>query len=453
MSSARPRTPTSSSLRGAEAGSYASSSATRPPLSPNLLDSLLTTADVEPESAQNLADLSLTDLVTAPGNAASSSKSNRSRPSLDKMPGKRGGSARPSWGPNRGGARPRMSLFTRKSLAPPRFGLAADQDNLPALSEDTTTPITGASSKLVDLSSSLVEEEDEEEPTTSHTPLRPPARPTVLGEHSTAAVDPNAAASSSIYPDDPTSLSEHPTLDAAALRASAMRDREEALKRNLIEARRMNEVFEAYEAMLLGSAEQIDQFAQQVRNTDTLLDSYIALLRDSSRTQELLLSPEWKGASADSAEAHELAVALAQRETERVRALEEQRRREAEIERRRREAEMAERERAKEEEARRAALVASSGAGGSRGYRASTTGTARGGLGSSSGAGGVRRGGTARGASTASTRGSSARPPVAGHTRGSTTATRGAAASSSTSGSRIGRPSSIPRPPSGGTGY
>lgn len=251
MSSARPRTPNSSSIRVQDAPS-----SSRPPLSPNLLDSLLTTADVEPESAQNLADLSLTDLVTAPGNAAGTAKTNRPRPSLEKMPGKRGGSARPSWGPNRGGARPRMSLFTRKSLAPPRFGLGSDQDSLPAFSEDVTIPVKGASSKLVDLSSSLVEEE--EEPATSHTPLKPPTRPTILGEQSTAAAESNAAASSSVYPDDPTFLSEHPTLDAAALRASAIRDREEALKRNLIEARRMNEVFEAYEAMLLGSAEQID---------------------------------------------------------------------------------------------------------------------------------------------------------------------------------------------------
>ncbi|KAE8205013.1 hypothetical protein CF328_g738 [Tilletia controversa] len=448
-------------------------SSSRRPASPDLLDSLLITADADTDAATepNLADLSLTELV------APTSRQQKGRPSLK---GK-GRSARPSWDPvnvgsssgsgsgsqirllqglsdlgdddssasgkgsgkhppssaaaaiaGRVAARPRFSLFTRKSLAPTQLqraeaAAATDIDqprgaaaSLPRLSE--AEPLVDESMRLVD--------DRLPEPEPAPAPIQPPAED---------------AASSSIAPS-----AEHPTdlaaSDSAAHRASAARDREDALRRNLLEVRRMNEVFEGYEAMLKGSADQIDQFADRVRTTDTLLDRYIALLRDSSRTQELLLSPQWKGASADSAEAHDLAIALAQRETERVREEDERRRREAEIERRRREAEARERERMREDEARRAALVTSSGYGSVRGVR---TGAA---------AAGARGGPAAakRGASTAGARigaAAGAKPPVAGHTRGASASTRGALSSSSsttTTASRLGRSSSIPRPPSAG---
>ncbi|KAK0540214.1 hypothetical protein OC842_000607 [Tilletia horrida] len=489
MASARPHTPT------ARGGSSRSAAAAQP-ASPNLLDNLLTTADTDADAAgaPNLADLSLTELVAPSGGGAQSKGGGggKARPSLKS--GNRG--ARPSWGPAApsstagsqirllqglgedplgehsgagsasadksgissvskgsgkirpsiaGGAkgaagRPRFSLFTRKSLAPSQMQrpLVSSAE----LDEPKSLPRLSKGEGGADASTRLADEL----PPPAPVPAPAPAPPSVDdGQDSapaaSAAQDPSAADASHLA-----------SLDAAALRASAVRDREEALKKNLLEVRRMNEVFEGYEAMLMGSAEQIDQFASRVRITDTLLDSYIALLRDSSRTQELLLSAEWKGASADSAEAHALAVALAERETERVRQLEEQRRREAEIERRRREAELRERERAREEEERRAALVASAGAGGARGVRASTA--ARGG-GAGYGASSARRGAsTAAGAgrgTAAGRAGAGARPPVAGHTRGASASTRGGAGSSSVAGaSRIGRASSIPRPPSAG---
>ncbi|KAE8250470.1 hypothetical protein A4X13_0g4698 [Tilletia indica] len=469
MSSSRPQTPQTPRTRAA-----------RPVTSPNLLDNLLTTADADTDAATapNLADLSLTELV-APNQSSKSAKQQGGRPSLK---GK-GRASRPSWGPTpagttsgqirllqglpdlgeddsnatgasvlssfskasgklppsaasgpgaRGAAgRPRFSLFTRKSLAPTQLQRAGAGTE----AQDLDEPQTGAAS-LPRLSEAdpLADESrlvDDRLPEPEQAP--PPAQP----QHE----DP---ASSSVEPsNDPSS--DVAGNDSSTLRAIASREREEALKRNLLEVRRMNEVFEGYESMLMGSAEQIDQFDSRVKTTDHLLDCYIALLRDSSRTQELLLSTEWKGASADSAEAHDLAVALAERETERVRELEERRRREAEIERRRREAEGRERERAREEEAKRAALIASAGYGGVRGgTRTTGTGAARGGAGA-----GVRRGASTAGAGTG--RGG-ARPPVAGHTRGASASTRGASSTSSSSSSRLGRPSSIPRPPSAG-GY
>ncbi|KAL9940860.1 hypothetical protein V8E36_000348 [Tilletia maclaganii] len=473
MASARPQTPTQRST-GATI------------TSPGLLDNLLTTADADSDAATApiLADLSLTELV-APGQAKSS-KSAGPRPSLKG----RSRGARPSWGPTPAGlgkdsrllqglgeipsdsleegsstagdksaigsssagskgaggrlgpsagvagrskdGRPRFSLFTRKSLAPSQLGRPS---GITEVDESKALPRLSEGEAAADQSTA---------PLTEELPAAPPSAS--LADENKKAQAPPPEPSTAADASDPSSI------DEAALRASAARERDDALKRHLLEVRRMNEVFEGYESMLMSSAEQIDQFATRVKITDTLLDSYIALLRDSSRTQELLLSAEWKGASADSAEAHALAVALAQRETERVRQMEEQRRREAEVERRRREAELRERERAREEEERRAALVASSAGVGRSGVRSSTA--ARGG-GAAAGArrGGAARGGAASASAAAAGRAAAggARPPVAGHTRGASAATRGGAgAAASSGGSRLGRPSSIPRPPSAG---
>ncbi len=72
-------------------------------------------------------------------------------------------------------------------------------------------------------------------------------------------------------------------------------------------------------ALLRGSAGQINAFARRVTETDDLLNIYIALLRQTEKTQQLLQDQDWKGTSED-ASAHALSVALAERETQRLQA-------------------------------------------------------------------------------------------------------------------------------------
>ncbi|PWN46728.1 hypothetical protein IE53DRAFT_11310 [Violaceomyces palustris] len=106
-------------------------------------------------------------------------------------------------------------------------------------------------------------------------------------------------------------LPETPTSDAAP-------ESREQMQRQLAELRKMNDMFEAYESMLRGSANQIETFAQRIEETDALLDVYIDLLRQSEQTQQLLQDGDWKGATED-ASAHALSLALAEREAQRLR--------------------------------------------------------------------------------------------------------------------------------------
>ena len=111
----------------------------------------------------------------------------------------------------------------------------------------------------------------------------------------------------------------------------------EQMDSQLAELKKMNEVFEAYEAMLTGSADQIEvrkegtfgscsstdhdllqSFAQRIEETNSLLDIYIDLMRQADRTQQLLLDTDWKGATEDES-AHALALELAEREAKRRR--------------------------------------------------------------------------------------------------------------------------------------
>lgn len=219
------------------------------------------------------------------------------------------------------------------------------------------------------------------------------------------------------------------------------KESQEQMARQLNEIRKMNEVFEAYEIMLRGSAGQINAFAQRVQETDDLLNIYIGLLRQTEKTAQLIMDPDWKGSSED-ATAHALSVALAERETHRLQA--EAQAQEEAAERAAQDAarKAAEEERDRQEGNRRAA----SGAGRGRGRVVSGTSRAP-----------TTRGGTARAASTTSVRGG--RPAATTTTssvRGGTTAARGGSSvtrgrSASAAGSNSSRAASTKQQPTGTT--
>lgn len=198
------------------------------------------------------------------------------------------------------------------------------------------------------------------------------------------------------------------------------KESQEQTARQLNEIRKMNEVFEAYETMLRGSAGQINAFAQRVQETDDLLNIYIGLLRQTEKTAQLIMDPDWKGSSED-ATAHALSVALAERETQRLQA-EAQAQEEAA-------------ERAAQDAARKAAEEERERAEGNR-RAASGAGRGRGRVVSGATRGATARGGTTRTASTATARGG--RPAAAATSsttrggsapRGGSNATRGRSAS------------------------
>ncbi|KIS70180.1 uncharacterized protein UMAG_06271 [Mycosarcoma maydis] len=221
---------------------------------------------------------------------------------------------------------------------------------------------------------------------------------------------------------------------------SESKESQEQAARQLTELRRMNDVFEAFERMLRGSAGQINAFARRVHETDDLLNMYIGLLRQTEKTQQLLQDQDWKGSSED-ATAHALSVALAERETQRLQA--EAVARELEAQRAAQQAALQaeEDQRRRHEEARRAAPAGARGRG--RTVSTSTRGTARG-------------GGAARGATTTAARGrvvssrtasnttdsSAASTRTSSSTRGASVPTRGRSASTVARGTA--RPSGIP---------
>lgn len=84
----------------------------------------------------------------------------------------------------------------------------------------------------------------------------------------------------------------------------------------LAEVRRLNKVFDAYEQMLIQSADQVDDFTTRIGETNALLDTYIDLMRQTDRTQQLLMDKDWKGVTEDEA-MHALTLELAEREERR----------------------------------------------------------------------------------------------------------------------------------------
>lgn len=323
----------------------------------------------------------------------------------------------PTSGASGGADRPRFSLFAKPGVPTNLMPKKAQQQAEPEDDEDDLTIAGLPDSSLFASSSSAID------------PEHPYLREALSGTRAT---------SSNLFPST-----------VAAPTAVESKETSEQSARQLTELRRMNDVFESFERMLRGSAGQINAFAKRVKETDDLLNIYIDLLRQTEKTQQLLQDQDWKGTSED-ASAHALSVALAERETQRLRveaqAREEEQRRAAEEEARREE----EAERRRQEEQRRAAT------GGVRGRGRVVSGSTR----------GTARGGTVRGASTAATRGRAVSGRSAGSadpsaparsttapvsTRGATTATRGRTASATGRGTA--RPSGIPtRSTSGSSG-
>lgn len=215
---------------------------------------------------------------------------------------------------------------------------------------------------------------------------------------------------------------------------SESKESQQQAARQLAELRRMNDVFEAFEKMLRGSAGQINAFAKRVQETDDLLNIYIGLLRQTEKTQQLLQDQDWKGTT-DDATAHALSVALAQRETQRLHAEAQAREQEAQ-----RAAEEAAALQAQEEERRRLEESRRANGVGARGRGRAVSGTTR----------AATRIATARGSATSATRGRAVSTRTT-TTDSSAPASRGGAAASSARGRSVStsargtaRPSAIP---------
>ena len=294
-------------------------------------------------------------------------------------------------GPTSGGAsgagRPRFSLFAKPGVPTNLMPKKTTQQQQDPEDDDDDLTIGGLDDSVVASSSSAALDPSAIEVDKEY------IREALLGERSSARQSTGG----------PTPVESKETHEDAA--------------RQLAEIRRMNDVFEAFEKMLRGSAGQINAFARRVQETDDLLNIYISLLRQTEKTQQLLQDQDWKGTSED-ATAHALSVALAERETQRLQA--EAQAREEEAERAAQEAALyaQEQERRQLEEARRAAAGGARGRG--RAVSAATRGTAR--------------GGTARGSSTAATRGRAVSSRTATTTDSSAASARIAASAPSSRG-------------------
>ncbi|ETS59849.1 hypothetical protein PaG_06159 [Moesziomyces aphidis] len=316
---------------------------------------------------------------------------------------------------------PTSSSSTAGAPARPRFSLFAKPG----------VPTNLVPKKPHNASTASQHDDDDDDDLTLH------GLPDVSALASSSSHAPDASAASAYIPDDDyirDALLGKPASAAVATGAPTpveSKESQEHAARQLAELRRINDVFEAFETSLRGSAGQINAFARRVRDTDDLLNIYISLLRQTEKTQQLLQDQDWKGTTKD-AEAHKESLAIAHRETQRLHAEALAREQEA-----KRAAQLAaqqaeELQRRQQEEARRAAGPGARGRGG----RTVSTGTR-----------GAARGGVARATSSRTASKPSDTQPAAT----ATASTRGRSASASTRGTA--RPSAIPtRTPSGSAG-
>ncbi|CAG8487201.1 223_t:CDS:2 [Paraglomus brasilianum] len=72
-------------------------------------------------------------------------------------------------------------------------------------------------------------------------------------------------------------------------------DQTEALKREYQAVIKLNETFTAVNDNLIGARGKLQQFANTIDQTDTLLDIWIKVLSQSLHTQRLLSDPSWQG--------------------------------------------------------------------------------------------------------------------------------------------------------------
>lgn len=150
---------------------------------------------------------------------------------------------------------------------------------------------------------------------------------------------------------------------AVSGRAVAAKAREEKLQRDLFILKKLNSSFSVLNDALSIAKSATEQVAEQLVQTDGLLDKYANMLSKSEGVTRLIFDEQWEGAEADEdAVARERAEAIERARIEHERA--EAARREEE-ERRRREAEEAA-QREKEERARKDAAAATVAATGNK---------------------------------------------------------------------------------------
>ncbi|KAI0083967.1 DASH complex subunit Duo1-domain-containing protein [Irpex rosettiformis] len=155
------------------------------------------------------------------------------------------------------------------------------------------------------------------------------------------------------------------------------KSREERLQSDLFTLKKINAAFDVYKEALRNAKSSTDCVAEQLANTNALLDKYVTILAKSEKVTRLLLDEKWEGAEADEAQIeHEV-----REEEERLRQEEEERELTAQRERERLEREEEERkskvererlDREKQESVRSGSR--GSGVRGVRGTRASMRG-------------------------------------------------------------------------------
>ncbi|KAH9998489.1 hypothetical protein BJV74DRAFT_725522, partial [Russula compacta] len=153
----------------------------------------------------------------------------------------------------------------------------------------------------------------------------------------------------------------------------AAQSREEKLQTDLFVLRQLNGAFAVYNDALREAQAGTERIAEQLEQTDALLNKYVNILSKSEQVTRLIFDERWMGAEADEAQLEE-----EEREREEKRRREdEERRLAAQREQERREKEELERamrdemERLAREKRDRGATRSSSGVRGVRGTRAS----------------------------------------------------------------------------------
>ncbi|KAL5507013.1 hypothetical protein ACEPAH_6469 [Sanghuangporus vaninii] len=156
----------------------------------------------------------------------------------------------------------------------------------------------------------------------------------------------------------------------------AAQSREERLRQDLFVLRKINAGLAVYNEALSGTRTSTERVAEQLKQTNVLLDKYVDILAKSEAATKLIFDERWHGAEDDEATLerlhHEAAEKARKAAEERARSEQEQKERKEREERERKEKE--ERERLEAE--KREKLAVRAGYGGVRGVRG-TRATAR----------------------------------------------------------------------------
>ncbi|EJD03332.1 uncharacterized protein FOMMEDRAFT_20453 [Fomitiporia mediterranea MF3/22] len=176
--------------------------------------------------------------------------------------------------------------------------------------------------------------------------------------------------------DEAGNVTARPEEDSEARAQSIARSREERLRQDLFVLRKLNEGFAVYNNALSGAKSTTELVAEQLKETNALLDKYVDILAKSESATKLIFDERWHGAEDDEASLQRLereAAEKARRAAE-ERANAEQREKERREKEQRERSEKVERERLEAE--KREKLATRAGYGGVRGVRG-TRATAR----------------------------------------------------------------------------